>query len=725
MKNKNYILISAPNSVLLKNGLLLFLLTFNLSLLTFAQDTTKTDDSSIQQQLENIGENSGDEEADYTNLVEVLIYANQNPINLNKTNKEELQALGILNDIQINHLLSHIEKHGKLITIYELQGINGFDLQTIQKILPYVKVTDNFTTAHFGAKEMFKDGQHVLLFRYGRTIENQTGFSSIDSASLAKSINSRYIGSPDKIYARYRFTYGTNISWGITAEKDQGELFFKDKQKFKYDFYENSLKGNQKTGFDFYSAHFYLKNVKFIRALAIGDYQATFGQGLTLWSGQAFGKSVEIMSTKRSAGGIRAYTSVDENRFMRGAATTLGYKKFEATAFYSRKKVDANISDTTDTGEAAAISSLQETGYHSTSSEIADKDAILQTMIGGNISYKGRKFNVGVSALSYQLDVDYNRSLSYYNQFEYSSSKNLNVGVDYNFIVRNFNFFGEAAMSQNGGKAFVNGTLISLDPRLSLTVLHRYYERNFQNLMSNGFGESTMPTNEKGLYIGAVAKPTNKTTITAYYDRFEFPWLKYQVNAPSYGNDYMVQFNYTPSKKVDMYVRVRTRDKQKNTPAVDFIDYLVPLKQSNYRFNISYTISKSIKLRNRIELIDYKLAENKTEKGYLIYQDVVYSRLGKPLSITFRYAIFQTDSYDSRIYAYENDIPGSFSIPAYYDRGSRFYIMLDYNLTRRIELWLRYSQTYYDNKDVISEGSLTEIQGNTKSEIRAQVRFKF
>ncbi|HLC83793.1 MAG TPA: helix-hairpin-helix domain-containing protein [Bacteroidia bacterium] len=700
-------------------------MTFNLSLLTYSQDTTKTDDSSIQQQLEIIGENSTDEEADYTNLIEVLIYANQNPINLNKTNKEELQALGLLNDIQINHLLSHIEKNGKLITIYELQGINGFDLQTIQKILPYVKVTDTFTTAHFSTKEMFKNGQHTILLRYGRTIEDQTGFSSIDSASLANSMNSRYIGSPDKIYARYRFTYGTNISWGVTAEKDQGELFFKGNQKFKYDWYENSLKGNQKTGFDFYSAHFYLKNVKFIRALAIGDYQATFGQGLTLWSGQAFGKSSEIMSTKRSAGGIRAYTSVDENRFMRGAATTLGYKKFEATAFYSRKRVDANISDTTDTGEAAVISSLQETGYHSTSSEIADKDAILQTMIGGNVSYKGRKFNVGVSALSYQLDVDYNRSLSYYNQFEYSSSKNFNVGVDYNFIVKNFNFFGEAGMSQSGGKAFVNGVLISLDPRLSLTVLHRYYERNFQNLMSNGFGESTTPSNEKGLYIGAVAKPTNKTTVTAYYDRFEFPWLRYQANAPSYGNDYMAQFNYTPSKKVDMYVRVRTRDKQKNATGIDLISFLVPVKQSNYRFNISYTISKTIKLRNRIELIDYKLDDNKTEKGYLVYQDVVYSKLGKPLSVTFRYAVFQTDSYDARIYAYENDIPGSFSIPAYYDRGSRFYIMLDYNLTRRIELWLRYSQTFYDNKNVISEGSLTEIQGNTKSEIKAQVRFKF
>ena len=90
-----------------------------------------------------------------------------------------------------------------------------------------------------------------------------------------------------------------------------------------------------------------------------------------------------------------------------------------------------------------------------------------------------------------------------------------------------------------------------------------------------------------------------------------------------------------------------------------------------------------------------------------------------------RYALFQTDSYDARIYAYENDVPGSYSIPAYYSRGSRFYLMLDYNITRKIELWVRYSQTFYDNQTTISPGGLSEINGNTKSEIRTQIRFKF
>ncbi|MFY9308126.1 MAG: helix-hairpin-helix domain-containing protein [Bacteroidia bacterium] len=701
-----------------------FLLSNTLS----AQDLpVKTDDSELQQQLENVAENSGNEDADYTNLLEGLIYYKEHPINLNRTNKEELQQLFFLNDIQITNLLKHIEKSGNLITIYELQGINGLDLQTIKRMLPYVRVTDNFNTANFSINEMFRNGSHTVLLRYAQVIEKQTGFSDIDSAKIAESPNSRYIGSPQRLYARYRFTYGTNVSWGITAEKDQGELFFKKNQRFTTSAYESALNGNQRNGFDFYSAHFFVKNIKFVKALAIGDYQATFGQGLVAWSGLAFTKSADITSGKKSAMGLRPYTSVDENRFLRGAATTVKLKSFEATAFFSRKNVDANISDTLDNGEIAAISSLQETGYHSTVSEIADKDAITQTIVGGNVAYKGRSLTLGATALSYQLDKNFKRQLSYYNQFEFSTTQNLNIGFDYNYVFRNFNFFGEAAMSKNGGKAFVNGLIVSLDPRLALTVLYRDYQRNYQNLVSNGFAEGSMASNEKGTYIGVSAKPFNTITITAYCDRFQFPWMTYQANVPSsYGTDYLAQLNYTPSKKLDMYFRIRERHYQKNTADADAdIDYLGPVKQVNYRFNIGYSILPSVKLKNRIELVDYKIESTKTQKGYLAYQDVTYNKVGSPVSVSLRYALFQTDSYNSRIYAFENEIPGVYSILANYYRGSRFYILLDYNITRRIELWVRYSQTFYDNKDVISAGSLSEIQGNTKSEIKAQVRFKF
>ncbi|MCB0381252.1 MAG: hypothetical protein KDD24_08345, partial [Flavobacteriales bacterium] len=80
--------------------------------------------------------------------------------------------------------------------------------------------------------------------------------------------------------------------------------------------------------------------------------------------------------------------------------------------------------------------------------------------------------------------------------------------------------------------------------------------------------------------------------------------------------------------------------------------------------------------------------------------------------------------YNTRIYAYENDVLYSFSIPAYYNRGTRTYLTVRYKVKRGIDVWLRYGLTHYENLDIISSG-LEEIVGNSKSDVKFQVRFKF
>jgi hypothetical protein len=95
-----------------------------------------------------------------------------------------------------------------------------------------------------------------------------------------------------------------------------------------------------------------------------------------------------------------------------------------------------------------------------------------------------------------------------------------------------------------------------------------------------------------------------------------------------------------------------------------------------------------------------------------------------PVTLTMRYALFQADGYDARIYTYETDVLYSYSVPAFYDKGSRFYAILKFDVGRRIDLWLRYAVTYYSNRNVIGSG-LTEIQGNKRSEVKAQLRMKF
>lgn len=704
----------AENKIPIGISRILFSLFFLISFSAFGQksdvDSTDADKDELNQKVESIAEQS-DAELDYTDLLDELNYYMKHPINLNSTDETELSKLVGLNAIQIGNLLEHIEKHGKLISLYELQSISGFDLETIYKILPYVYVSNNIKNRHFSFKEMLDNSSNQFFVRYQQVLEEQKGFSAITDSALAESPNSRYLGSPDKIFAKYRFTYYNNISFGVTAEKDAGEEFFQ---------------GSQKKGFDFYSAHFFAGGFGVVKALAIGDYQVQYGQGLTLWSGLGFGKSSDAVGVKKNAMGIKPYTSVNENLFLRGIATTIGFKDIELSVFYSGKKIDGNVtgSDTL-TNEVLYISSLQETGLHSTPNEVADKDAISETLYGTHLSFKTKKLNIGATAFKSQYSADLQRDLQLYNQFEFTGKENSNIGIDYSYIFKNMNIFGEVAQSENGGKALLSGCLLSLDQKAALSILYRNYEKEYQALYSSAFAEGSSTANEKGFFTGLVLKPVRAYTITAYLDNVSFPWLKYRVDVPSKALDYLFQVNWKPSKKLEMYVRYRQENKSINNSAEnDFFDIPALVLKQNYRFNASFKVSNSVTLKNRVEFTKYQIAEEAPQTGYIVYQDVSFKKMKSPFSFSARYALFDSDSYDSRIYAYENDVLYSYSIPAFYYKGSRFYLTTRYSFSRNIDLWVRFAQTYYSNRNVIGSG-LSEISGNTKSEVKVQLRVKF
>jgi hypothetical protein len=184
--------------------------------------------------------------------------------------------------------------------------------------------------------------------------------------------------------------------------------------------------------------------------------------------------------------------------------------------------------------------------------------------------------------------------------------------------------------------------------------------------------------------------------------------------------------NFTPDKKTDMYFRYHHRDKFVNSGdnAVP-IDYIIPITQDNYRFNIQYPVGSSIRLRNRVEFSQYHKSNAKAENGFVIWQEITYKKMGSPISFSARYALFQTDTYNAAIYAFENDMPNTFSVPAYYYKGSRVYLLVNWDINRKMELFFRISQTFYYNQNTISAGSLTEIDKNTKTEAKLMLRLKF
>lgn len=686
-----------------------------LSTSTFAQQEDPKNETLIAKKIETIAEQLGenDENLDFNTLLDELLYYSEHPINLNSATFQELEGLYVLDDIRINKLLNHIEANGKLLNIFELQGVDGFDLSTIRKIQPFIKISENPDAASFSFKEMIKEGKHEIMLRYQQVIEQQEGYSFIEDSVLAESPNRRYLGSPQKYYARYRFKYSNKVSWGVTMEKDAGEEFFK---------------GSMKRGFDFYSGHIFVRNLGVVKSAAIGDFQAQFGQGLVFWSGLAFGKSSDGIGIKRNAQGLRAYTSVDENRFLRGGGTTLKFGKVEVTAFGSYKPIDANVSAAdTLTQEEAQTTSIFSGGLHRTPGELEDRWAINEAIYGGNISYKSRRLTVGLTGVGYQFSTPLQRSDNLYNFYEFEGKQNSNFGIDYSFIWRNFHFFGETAMSQNFGVATINGLFMTLDPKVTITLMMRYLQPKYQALYANAATENSRINNETGYYIGFNLQPFKHWYLHGFFDLFKFPWLRFQVNSPSFGYETIAQLVYRPSRTFEAYFRFRTKNKPLNQSAALSTEPIRGIEdelRSYYRVNLTFSLSKEIKLRNRVEFSRYKRGDQEAEQGFMIYQDLIYKPQNFPLSFSARLAYFDTESYSTRIYAYENDVLYAYSFPAYYYRGMKAYITLRYRIIRGIDVWFRVANLFYSNRDHIGSG-LEEIPGKHRTDIKVQLRFKF
>jgi hypothetical protein len=674
-----------------------------LSHFAIGQDTLSPAQRIIEDAIEQLGEES---DFDFNTQFEHLETYLKKPLNLNIATAEELFEFGLLTPPQINALIEYRRTVGNLSIIEELQAVPLFDINTIQAIQSFVTVKNDVSLSPSSIKDLFNKGNHSVLIRSRRILEAQKGFQIDEQTGL-----SNYIGSPYQLYSRYKYNFDTRLSYGVTVEKDIGERFF-----------------NSVYGFDFYSAHFYLHNLnERVKDIAVGDYELRFGQGLLMWSGLGFGKSSFVSNIKRVGRRVKSYTSVSEFAFLRGGATTISLTdKLDLTAFISYKNRDANISaiDTIDM-EVLEVSSLQTSGLHRTTQEISDKNAIQEFVTGGSLKYQFSSQNhIAANVVYTQFSSPLVRNNEPYNLYRFQDSALVNGSLDYSYVYKNLNFFGETALSDNGGLATIHGLLVSLESFIDLAILQRYFAPDYQTIYSNTFSETTGTNNEQGIYLGLQIKPSKKWQYSFYFDTWKHPWLRFQLDAPGHGYEYFGQVTYQPQKGTQVYWQFRNEIKSQNfADEISKTNYLVEHRKINTRLHFQTKISNVLEWRSRLTFSFYDDAE-KWSKGVLLYQDLIFSPLDFPLSASVRLALFDTDNYDTRIYAYENDLLYSFSVPPFYNRGSRFYLNLRYKGIRNLTVEARLSQTRINNQTTIGSG-WNEINDNQQTEVKFQIQYKF
>lgn len=617
----------------------------------------------------------GDES--HEELIEDYLYYLDNPVNLNSEEMVHLEEIGLLSAFQLEALQQYRRQFGDLLFSNELLMVEGFTETTVTVIAPLV---------HFGKSEKTLEAEHPSI---GKMLTRGQHQLSVNYAErFGETTDENFLGGPQKVQLKYTYHYKQKIRFGIVTEKDAGEPLL----------------------FDFVGAHCHITDIKLtqglvVKDLTLGDYQLSFGQGLTMWSGTSFGKASDGSSVMRRGAGIKPKTSSGEGKFFRGTAVTLKYHDFFATAFYSIRNMDATVSLADSLDEPELVSALQESGYHRTPDEMAKRNTLRQQVFGGHLCYAGPHLEIGYTLYHLKLGTPLELKPSKYNQFFFQGDRLTDMGLDFRWLKGQTAFFGELSRSDNGAMAGLIGMTMKPKGYIDFSMLYRNYDKRYQSFFNGAFGESSRKQGEEGLYLGVQCAPVARWNLLASCDFFRLKWLTSQVYNPSWGQEYSLKVSHTFGKNASMQLRFKTKTKMKNSSDNHvYTHYPVCYTRHSLNFQIRYGITEALAFSDQVAYTHYFNDDGTDSQGVLICHDIAYKPAEKPYSLTLRYTLFGSEDYYSRICMYENDVLGAFSIPSLYGRGTRFYLLSKLKLFGSLSVYSKIAFSF------LSEATKTDFK---------------
>jgi len=621
------------------------------------------------------------------------------PVNLNTANLDRLMDIPGMKQRLAQAIIQYRKQVKPFETIRELTSVKGIGAATLRKMLPFVTIGHGkalhqrlYTDPHYWSY----GGHLVYLGRFHTIMQQPEGYRRPDSLS-------HYAGNRYQYYQRISYE---SPHWGcnITQQKDPGETM------------------DGRLGFDYTSFNLELRHNGKLKELVLGDYSLSFGQGLLLGSAFGFGKGSNVTDGPTAFGnGLRGYRSSGENHFMRGIAATFG-RKLQTTLFVSRRRYSASVIQ----GDTVRNPSM--TGLYRTATERARRYDIGSWLYGGHLMFHTAYLRLGLTVYDNHFDHFIERGSTFYQQYDFQGSRLSGVSANAHWVFRNGSVFGEIARSGNGGLAGIAGLKLDLGSKTESLIVYRNYGIRFWSLFGNAFGEqSGPPQNEQGFYIGLKHTFTNRITGGTYFDQYHFPFARYRTNEASDGYDCLGYLDYQRNDHLVISLLGRYEQKQLNVKSQDALGrQIVNLgwhRHASLRIQVDYQSDREVRFRSRVEWVRTRISGGKPQFGLLLSQDIRW-QINPKLRLQGRIMEFDTDSYDARIYEYENDMLYVMSTPSFSGKGERSYMVMKYSPTHFMNIYAKYDVTVFENKQVVGSG-LDTINGNRRSHFGIEVRLRF
>lgn len=638
---------------------------------------------------------------EYQELAELA----ENPFNINTITKEQLEQLPFLSDKMIENILYYMYKYGPMLSKKELLGIEGMDWQTRRFLEDFIYIGPSAKANNkIDFRRMLKYNKQELTTRVDIPLNQKAGYAQYPEDIIVKKPNKKYYGDPYYSNIRYRFEYNKQIYFGITAEKDPGEPFFKL---------------HNKKGYDFYSAYVYIQNLGRFKSIAVGNYKVSYGYGLVMNMGFSMGKYTSSSVLRRTGNGITKYTSTGEYNYLQGIASTYSLsKRLDFSVFCSFRSMDARV-------DKEFIKSLKTDGYHRLNKDLEKKNTIYNSLIGSNLKYDGKNVELGLTCVYNSFNKVLNPDYQPYNHY-YPRGKNFfNVGMYYKFFLKKMMISGETAVDKKGSVATVNSICYSPSVNTDIIVINRYYDKKYQSIYASSFGENSRTQNEAGIYIGLETSCIRNIKLLSYVDYFYFPWKRYRVDvAGTSGIDGSLQLSYSYNNSLAMLIKYSIKNKAQNYIAGRNEKHVLPYLRHRLRYQINYAFNDCNSIKFLADYTNTRYWKLDKTDGYLLSATANIGSKSFPLKASLNGAWFSTGDFNSRVYLYEPGLLYTFSMLSFYGNGIRSSVKLQYNWGKKFMVQIKGGWTHYTDRNVIGTGT-EEIQGRNKADVQMQLRLKW
>jgi hypothetical protein len=597
------------------------------------------------------------------------------PLDINTAPAAEIEKFPLLHHDQVERICRERKSHG-FENWLDFQIRSGLDEEMVEWISHYFYLGK---PRHFRRPESRLDGRE----RLSRVFPESAGYQS-----------GLYPGNTWKIDQQIRWS-SPGLQWGLRIEKDAGETAWNDHQVAYV-----SVSGS---GFQVIAGH----------------YQIETGLGLSQASSFGAGKSaLPETALPQYRHKLKGYLSANESPPHFGLAARVRFNRCQLLAWLSRSARDAR-SD-------SLIRGFPATGLHRTESERMSRDRVFETQTGVRMTCSMTHFSIGCTHFRTGYSSPVAEPDAERQRYQFHGRKNSLTGLDLNIPFKPMRLSAEWVRTASGGSGLIAYGLANTSGTRFL-LLFRRLTPDFQNPNAKGFA-SGQSSNETGWYIGCRLR-AGATRFNLYYDLSRTFWRTYLIPMPEHQSDLSIEMRHALSSRCRFLIRWR-RKTGPETVEVPFSGRMLVCVRNRLtqqlRTELTLTDNRW-SVRTRFECIrllglpftgDLR-GSPVQETGMLLFQEIGYL-WGNRSAFRFRWTTFETGSYATRIYIYENNLPGMSCNVSLYGSGFRWIVRFVWKPGRHFQWSLNYGRTFHDGQTFWGNGP-DRILSDTVHELGLQI----